>query len=192
MEKTLSLRNSFDPTPTRPFCVWFTGLSGAGKSTLANSLHDNLRTAESVFVIDGDMMRQGVSRDLGYGVADREENVRRAAELAKLLFLNDMSVIVSLMSPFRRGRDYARSLFPEGSFYEIHLNTPLSVCEKRDPKGIYAKARRGEVSNVTGADCPFEAPIRPELTLNTAIMNVDDCLADIMSLFQREENRKRA
>lgn len=122
--------------PVRPFCFWFTGLSGSGKTTLAIALRDALGASSRPFLIDGDMLRAGLSRDLGFSDADREENVRRAAELAKLLFQQDLTTVVSMMSPFRQGRDYARSLFPEGRFFEIHLETALAECERRDPKGL--------------------------------------------------------
>lgn len=175
-----------------PVCIWFTGLSGSGKTTLAFALRDALSAQERPFVIDGDVLREGLSRDLGFTIADREENVRRAAELAKLLFNTNATVIVALMSPFRRGRDFARSLFPEGRFYEIYLETPLSECERRDPKGIYARARRGELQDITGADAPYEAPIQPDLSLNTAALSVDDCVQELLRLFRNEPLRKLA
>lgn len=118
--------------------------------------------------------------------------MRRAAELAKLLFQQDLTTVVSMMSPFRQGRDYARSLFPEGRFFEIHLETALAECERRDPKGLYARARRGEIQNVTGADAPYEAPTYPDLCLDTAVMSVDACLSEIMRLFKQERVRMRA
>jgi len=186
------LQNSLRSRAAGPSCVWFTGLSGAGKTTLAHALRDALSASERVFIIDGDLLREGLSRDLGYSIEDREENVRRAAELARLLFQAETTVIVALMSPFRRGRDFARSLFPEDRFFEIYLETSLSECEKRDPKGLYAKARRGELQNITGADAPYEPPTRPDLCLNTAAFSVDDCLAQIMRLFDHEQIRNRA
>ncbi len=149
-----------------PRCIWFTGLSGAGKSTLANMLEKRLLAAGThSYLLDGDNLRHGLNRDLGFTNADRVENIRRVAEVAKLMTDAGLIVLVSLISPFRADRDLARGLFAGQEFFEVFVDTPLQECERRDAKGLYAKARRGELKNFTGIDSPYEAPVRPELHL---------------------------
>ena len=156
--------------------VWLTGLSGAGKSTIASAaeqlLHDQgLRT----YILDGDNVRHGLSKDLGFTVADRVENIRRIAEVAKLMMDAGIIVLTAFISPFRAERDMAKSLFTPEDFLEIFVNTPLTVAEARDPKGLYKKARRGELPNFTGIDSDYEPPMQPDLRLNTNDRSVDDC-----------------
>ena len=156
--------------------VWLTGLSGAGKSTIASAaeqlLHDQgLRT----YILDGDNVRHGLSKDLGFTVADRVENIRRIAEVAKLMMDAGIIVLTAFISPFRAERDMAKSLFTPEDFLEIFVNTPLAVAEARDPKGLYKKARRGELPNFTGIDSDYEPPMQPDLRLNTDDRSVDDC-----------------
>lgn len=156
--------------------VWLTGLSGAGKSTIASAaeqlLHDQgLRT----YILDGDNVRHGLSKDLGFTVADRVENIRRIAEVAKLMMDAGIIVLTAFISPFRAERDMAKSLFTPEDFLEIFVNTPLTVAEARDPKGLYKKARRGELPNFTGIDSDYEPPMQPDLRLNTDDRSVDDC-----------------
>ena len=156
--------------------VWLTGLSGAGKSTIASAaeqlLHDQgLRT----YILDGDNVRHGLSKDLGFTVADRVENIRRIAEVAKLMVDAGIIVLTAFISPFRAERDMAKSLFTPEDFLEIFVNTPLAVAEARDPKGLYKKARRGELPNFTGIDSDYEPPMQPDLRLNTDDRSVDDC-----------------
>lgn len=149
-----------------PRCVWFTGLSGAGKSTLANLLENRLMAAgKHSYLLDGDNLRHGLNRDLGFTQADRMENIRRVAEVAKLMTDAGLIVLVSLISPFRADRAFARSLFDGQEFVEVFVDTPLQECERRDAKGLYAKARRGELKNFTGIDSPYEPPLAPELHL---------------------------
>ncbi len=152
-----------------PRCVWLTGLSGSGKSTLANLLDKRLHAlGRHTYVLDGDNVRHGLNRDLGFTEADRAENIRRVAEVAKLMVDAGLIVIVAFISPYRAEREFARSLFSPGEFIEVYVDTPLAECERRDPKGLYAKARRGEIPAFTGVSAPYEAPLQPELHLRTA------------------------
>ncbi|HJV88986.1 MAG TPA: sulfate adenylyltransferase subunit CysN [Holophagaceae bacterium] len=149
-----------------PRCLWFTGLSGSGKSTVANLLEKRLHAeGRHTYLLDGDNVRHGLNRDLGFTEADRVENVRRMAEVAKLMTEAGLIVLVSAISPFRAERRLARELFAEGEFLEVFMDTPLDTCEGRDPKGLYAKARRGELRNFTGIDSPYEPPEAPEVHL---------------------------
>jgi bifunctional enzyme CysN/CysC len=165
-----------------PRCIWFTGLSGAGKSTLANALQSALHgQGRHLYVLDGDNLRHGLNRDLGFTAADRVENVRRVAEVARLMVDAGLVVIVSLISPFRAERQMARDLFEAGEFIEVFVDTPLAECERRDTKGLYAKARRGELRNFTGLDSPYEAPLQPELRLDAGNADVASCVARILN-----------
>ncbi len=149
-------------------CYWFTGLPASGKSTIANLLDKRLHAAGvHSYVLDGDNVRHGLNRDLGFTEADRVENVRRVAEVARLMVDAGLIVLVSFISPYRSDRAFARSLFPPGDFVEVFVDTPRGVCEERDPKGLYAKARSGALRNFTGIDGPYEAPEKPELRLRT-------------------------
>ena len=158
-----------------PAVLWFTGLSGSGKSTIANEVQRRLyATGRHSFILDGDNVRHGLNRDLGFTDADRVENIRRVAEVSKLMVEAGLIMLVSFISPFRAERDLARNLMEEGEFIEIFVNTPLSVAETRDPKGLYKKARAGNLKNFTGIDSPYEAPENPEIEINTAEMSVED------------------
>jgi bifunctional enzyme CysN/CysC len=148
--------------------LWFTGLSAAGKTTIATLVEKRLHAlGYHTFLLDGDDVRHGLSRDLGFTDADRVENVRRVAEVAKLMVDAGLIVLVSLISPFRAERKMARELVEPGEFVEVHVDTPLAEAERRDPKGLYAKARRGELLHFTGIDSPYEPPDSPELRLET-------------------------
>ena len=150
----------------RPCCLWFTGLSGSGKSTVASLLEKRLNAASRhTYTLDGDNVRHGLNRDLGFTDADRVENIRRIAEVSKLFVDAGLIVMVSFISPFRAERDMARALFAPGEFLEIYVDTPIDVCEQRDPKGLYRKARAGQLKNFTGIDSPYEPPERAELRL---------------------------
>ena len=152
----------------QPRCLWFTGLSGAGKSTIANLLERRLSAlGYHTYLLDGDNLRYGLNRDLGFTAEARVENVRRVAEVAHLMVDAGLIVLVCVISPFRGERDFARSLFSEGEFVEVFVDTSLEECERRDPKGLYRKARAGEISNFTGIDSPYEAPETPEVHLRT-------------------------
>ena len=153
-----------------PKVFWFTGLSGSGKSTIADAFEKQLHAmGKHTYILDGDNVRHGLSRDLGFTETDRVENIRRVAEVAKLMVDAGLIVLVTFISPFRADRAMARSLFNEGEFVEIFVDTPLEVAERRDPKGLYAKARRGEIKNFTGIDSPYERPESPELKIDTTI-----------------------
>ncbi|WP_183434214.1 adenylyl-sulfate kinase [Methylobacterium sp. R2-1] len=152
----------------RPAIAWLTGLSGAGKSTIADAVDRGLTEAgRSTMVLDGDNLRQGLNRDLGFTAADRVENIRRAAEAARLMADAGLVVIVSLISPFRAERATARAIAGDIPFLEVFIDTPLSVCEARDPKGLYDRARAGKIPNFTGISAPYEVPEAPDLALKT-------------------------
>lgn len=168
-------------------CIWLTGLSGAGKSTIANCLQKKLRNSgHNCFVLDGDKIRGGLCRDLGYSDIDRVENIRRVAEVSRLMSDAGLIVIVAFISPFRRDRQFARSLFGEGEFFEVFTNTPIEECEKRDPKGLYAKARNGELKDFTGIDSLYEPPLQPEVTIDTTTFSVDECAEIILTKISSE------
>jgi len=147
----------------QPLCLWMTGLSGAGKSTLANALEEKLNSlGKHTYILDGDNLRHGLNQDLGFSMEARNENVRRAAEVARLMVDAGLIVIVGLISPLKAEREHARSLFGKNQFKEIYLSTSLQECEKRDVKGLYQKARSGDLKDFTGIDSPYEAPEAPE------------------------------
>jgi bifunctional enzyme CysN/CysC len=153
----------------KPCVLWFTGLSGAGKSTVANLVEQKLHLmGRHTYMLDGDNVRHGLNRDLGFTDADRVENIRRVAETAKLFVDAGLIVLVSFISPFRSERAMARELVQDGEFIEIFVDAPLAVAEARDPKGLYKKAREGRIANFTGIDSPYEAPVAPDLHLETA------------------------
>ena len=163
-----------DQTPT---CLWMTGLSGSGKSTLANALEVKLNAlGRHTYILDGDNLRHGLNADLGFTMDARNENVRRAAEVARLMVDAGLIVIVGLISPLKAERDHARSLFAKNQFKEIYLSTSLQECEKRDIKGLYQKARSGELKDFTGIDSPYEAPDSPEIELDTENLNVEQAV----------------
>ena len=147
--------------------LWFTGLSGSGKSTIANALEVELHAqGRRTYILDGDNIRQGLNKDLGFTDADRVENIRRIAEVAKLMMDAGLIVMTAFISPFRREREMARELIGAGNFVEVHVSTSLEVCEQRDVKGLYKKARSGQLPNMTGINSPYEAPERPDVTLD--------------------------
>jgi adenylyl-sulfate kinase len=166
----------------RALCVWMTGLSGSGKSTISGVLSSCLRAQGlPCYSLDGDVLRRGLNRDLGFTDADRSENIRRTAEVARLMVDAGLIVIVSLISPFRVDRAFARSCFASDRFCEVFVDAPLAVCEQRDPKGLYAKARRGELARMTGIDSPYEPPEQPELHLHTDADNALECGEEVLS-----------
>jgi bifunctional enzyme CysN/CysC len=170
----------------KPALLWFTGLSGAGKSTIADQLEKKLHAlGKHTFVLDGDNVRHGLNRDLGFTEADRVENIRRVAEVAKLFVEAGLITLVSFISPFRAEREMARELVGPGEFVEIFVNTPLETCELRDPKGLYKKARRGELQNFTGLDSPYEPPENPELTLNARAESAGDLADRVIDFMHR-------
>jgi bifunctional enzyme CysN/CysC len=167
----------------RPRCVWFTGLSGSGKSSIASRLEQRLAAAgRHTYLLDGDNIRHGLNRDLGFTEADRAENIRRVAEVARLMVDAGLIVLVAFISPFRAERRLARSLFESGEFVEVFVDTPLEECERRDPKGLYRKARGGTLPNFTGIDSPYEPPNAPEAHVRTAGRSVDDCVEQVLTV----------
>ena len=156
-------------------CVlWFTGLSGSGKSTIANLVEKKLFSLEKhTYTLDGDNIRHGLNKDLGFTDADRVENIRRIGEVAKLFVESGMIAITSFISPFRSERKMARDLVEENEFIEIFVDTPLEICEERDVKGLYAKARKGELPNFTGISSPYEAPEKPEIYIDGSSMTAE-------------------
>ena len=168
-----------------PRCIWFTGLSGSGKSTVANQLEKRLHAeGKHTYMLDGDNVRHGLNRDLGFTDADRVENLRRVAEVAKLMVEAGLIVIVSFISPFRAERRTARDLFAPEEFVEIHVSTPIAECEKRDVKGLYAKARKGELKNFTGIDSPYEAPENAEMVIDTSTKSPEECALEVWRLIE--------
>ncbi len=164
-----------------PMCLWMTGLSGAGKSTLANELEQELnKKGKHTYILDGDNIRHGLSSDLSFSKADRNENVRRVAETAQLMVEAGLIVIVGLISPFKKERHWVRNLFKSNQFKEIYISTSLKECEKRDPKGLYEKARRGEVKYFTGIDSPYEPPENAEIIIDTQNKLVNECVQQIL------------
>ncbi len=170
----------------KPRCIWFTGLSGSGKSTIANILEKQFYAeGRHTCLLDGDNVRHGLNRDLGFTEADRVENIRRIAEVARLMVDAGLIVLVSFISPFKSDRDMARSLFDEGEFVEVFVDTPLDECERRDVKGLYAKARRGELKNFTGIDSPYEEPPTPEIYLSGIMVSPEEAASLILSFVTR-------
>lgn len=168
-------------------CVlWFTGLSASGKSTTANAVEQKLfELGHHTYLLDGDNVRHGLNKDLGFNDADRVENIRRIGEMAKLFADAGLIVLSAFISPFRADRQMVRDLVEEGEFVEIHISTPLSVCEQRDPKGLYKKARQGEIKNFTGLDSSYEAPESPEITLNTAECEIEACADTVIAYLKQ-------
>jgi len=174
----------------RPCIVWFTGLSGAGKSTIANLVEKKLHAlGRHTYLLDGDNVRHGLNRDLGFTPADRVENIRRIAEVAKLMVDAGLIVLTAFISPFRHERDMARGLVSAGEFIEVHVDTPLAVAERRDVKGLYAKARRGELANFTGVDSPYEPPVDPEIRIATTAVTPEQAAERIVEYLESRTTR---
>ncbi|WP_236171105.1 adenylyl-sulfate kinase [Pseudomonas pseudonitroreducens] len=169
----------------KPATLWLTGLSGSGKSTLAFALEYSLHElGYSAVVLDGDNVRHGLCKDLGFSHEDRTENIRRVAEVANLMNDAGLIVITSFISPFREDREQARQIIGEERFREIHLSTELSVCEERDPKGLYKKARAGKLPDFTGIGSPYEAPLEPFERIDTDHLSLEESVARLMKLLQ--------
>ncbi len=167
-------------------CVWLTGLSGSGKSTLANRIERRLvERGVLAYVLDGDNVRHGLNADLGFGPDARKENIRRIGEVARLFVDAGAIVLTAFISPYREDRAQVRALVPEGTFVEVHVATPLAVCEARDPKGLYRRARAGEIRDFTGLDAPYEAPESPELVVDTSQADLDACAARVIEWLEQ-------
>lgn len=167
----------------RSAVIWFTGLSGSGKSTLAHAVEEELyQRACRTFVLDGDNVRQGLCSNLGFSVEDRSENIRRIAETARLMVEAGSIVMTAIISPFRIDRERARFLFLPEDFIEIYCAASLEVCERRDVKGLYARARAGTIKNFTGISSPYEPPLQPDLWLNTGMQTLEECVQNVLSL----------
>lgn len=165
--------------------VWFTGLSGAGKSTLANAVEQKLhQRGIHSYVLDGDNIRHGLNRGLGFGQEDRKENIRRIGEVAKLFVDAGVITLTAFISPFREDRELARSLVDAGEFVEVYVKCPLEECERRDPKGLYRRARKGEIGNFTGISSPYEEPVAPELVIGSAEQSVEQSAEIILAYLQ--------
>jgi adenylylsulfate kinase len=167
--------------------LWFTGLSGAGKSTLAHAVEKELyKKKYRTIVLDGDNLRHGLCGDLGFSANDRKENIRRIGEVSKLFFEAGVITLAAAISPFKDDRKTVRGLFSHGDFIEIFVDCPIEVCEERDPKGIYAKARKGVIKDFTGLRSPYEVPIKPELIVSTASQTIDKSVELVIAfLLQR-------
>ncbi len=165
--------------------LWFTGLSGAGKSTLAHAVEDALHKAGArTYVLDGDNIRHGLCKDLGFSDADRTENIRRIGEVAKLFTDAGTIALTAFISPFRSDRDAVRELVPEGDFIEVFCKCSLDVCEERDPKGLYKKARAGEIPEFTGISSPYEEPLNPEITVETDTQSLEESVEQVLSVLR--------
>jgi len=163
----------------KPCLVWFTGLSGSGKSTIANALEEWLfENGYHTYLLDGDNVRHGLNKDLGFSDVDRVENIRRVGEVSKLFVDAGLITISAFISPFCNDREMVRDMFPEGEYIEVFVNTPLQVCEERDPKGLYKKAREGEINNFTGISSAYEEPLSPALVVDTSVK----CLSGVVQI----------
>ncbi len=172
----------------RSTILWFTGLSGSGKSTVTQAVDEQLhRMGYRTFVLDGDNIRKGLCSDLGFSSEDRMENIRRIGEVAKLFLDAGVIVLVAFISPFRKDRDRVRTMTEAGEFFEVFCKCPLQVCESRDPKGLYAKARAGEIKNFTGISSPYEEPEHPDLILKTDIWTIEECIEQVLELISKKD-----
>lgn len=163
------------------FLLWFTGLSGSGKTTIVNILEQKLsQLGKRTYVLDGDNLRHGINKDLGFSPEDRAENIRRSGEIAKILLDAGLIVLASFISPFREDRRFVKSIFQNDEFYEIFLDAPIGVCEERDPKGLYKKAREGKIKDFTGIGSPYERPEKPDFHLKTDVTPAEECAEYIL------------
>lgn len=172
----------------RPFVLWFTGLSGSGKSSIANAVEVKLHSmGAKTYLLDGDNIRHGLNKDLGFDEKSREENIRRIGEVAKLFVDSGLVVITAFISPFAKDRALARALVQKDEFVEVFIDTPLEVCESRDPKGLYKKARDGEIKDFTGIDSPYEVPLKPELHIKSSGKDISKIVEKIVKYLKEKE-----
>lgn len=166
--------------------LWFTGLSGSGKSTLANKVEEKMfEMGLHTYILDGDNIRMGLNKGLGFSDDDRKENIRRIGEVSKLFVDAGVMVSTAFISPFRSDRDMVRTLVKEGEFVEVYVDAPLDICEKRDPKGLYKKARAGEIKQFTGIDSPYEAPAKAEIVVKTGENSLEECAQQVIDWLQQ-------
>ncbi|MEW8506740.1 MAG: adenylyl-sulfate kinase [Candidatus Thiodiazotropha sp.] len=185
-EATVSRERREKMNRHRAKLLWFTGLSGSGKSTLAHALEEELHQRGCrTYVFDGDNVRHGLCRDLGFSTEDRTENIRRIGEMAKLFVDAGVIALTAFISPIREDRERARGLFPHGDFIEVYVNCPIEVCETRDVKGLYKKARAGEIPNFTGISSPYEVPNKPEITIETQDRSVTECVDELIEALEQ-------
>jgi len=178
---TVTRRRREEQSGHKGSIIWFTGLSGSGKSTLAHAVEETLHQRGChTFVLDGDNVRHGLCGDLGFSADDRIENIRRIGEMAKLFMEAGVIVLTAFISPFRADRERVRGMVEHGDFFEIFCNSTLEICESRDVKGLYKKARAGQISDFTGISSPYEAPENPELTVNTGTAELDACVKQVL------------
>jgi adenylylsulfate kinase len=173
------------------FLIWFTGLSGSGKSTIANALEIELhKKGIRTYILDGDNVRGGINKDLSFSPEDRTENIRRIAEVANLMVEAGVVVLAAFVSPYKKDRDNIRNVVKDINFVEVFINTSLEECEKRDVKGLYEKARRGEIKNMTGISAPYEAPENPDVEVNTLKLSIDESVDKIFKEIENKFNLK--
>lgn len=165
----------------KSYILWFTGLSGSGKSTIANMVEGKLyEKGISTYILDGDNLRNGLNQDLGFSPEDRKENIRRIGEIAKLFVDGGIVVLATFISPYVSDRDDVRQKVLQGEFLEIYVKCPIEACEKRDPKGLYQKARKGEINHFTGVSAPYEEPVNPEIVIETSRYSIEECAMKIL------------
>ncbi|MDA3130099.1 adenylyl-sulfate kinase [Aliibacillus thermotolerans] len=172
--------------------LWFTGLSGSGKSTIANALIRRLfEEGKQGYILDGDNIRHGLNQDLGFSPEDRKENIRRIGEVAKLFVDSGTIVATAFISPYRKDRDLVRQLVDKDEFLEVYVKCPLEVCEERDPKGLYEKARKGEISSFTGIDAPYEEPVQPEIVIESDKVSIEEAVNQIVTTLEEKQLLRR-
>ena len=187
-EPSVYRKDREDMNDHKSVIIWFTGLSGAGKSTIAHALEDKLhKNKVRTYVLDGDNVRNGLCKDLGFSDADRTENIRRIGEVSLLMVESGVIVLTAFISPFIEDRKIVRELASAGEFIEVYCNAPLDVCEARDVKGVYKKARAGEISDFTGISSPYEIPDNPEIILDTGNQTIDDSVDSIISYLNERQ-----
>jgi len=187
-QSTVSRKRREEKNQHKSAVLWFTGLSGSGKSTLAHAVEEKLyQMGLNTFVLDGDNVRHGLNKDLGFSDQDRKENIRRISEIAKLMLEAGVITLTAFISPFKAERAMARSLMPHGDFIEIHCYCPLEVCEQRDVKGLYKRAREGEIKDFTGISSPYETPAKPELKIDTNELSLEKSVERVISLLQSKQ-----
>jgi adenylylsulfate kinase len=186
-EHSVSKADRFQLSGHRGAVLWFTGLSASGKSTVANTVDHKLHSlGMRSFVLDGDNIRMGLNKNLGFSAEDRAENIRRIGEVGKLFASAGLITLTAFISPYRADRNAARALLPVGEFIEIFVDTPIEICEARDPKGLYKKARAGQLKGFTGIDDPYEAPEKPELVLDGGTKAIDDLADEVIAFLKAQ------